>query len=134
METLYPENILDHGMNPRNRGLLDPADAESEGAYPLCGDTLRLTLRLDKNGRIAAVGWGGDGCAISQASASMLGEAIIGKTMDEVRVINKQQIFDMLGIPLSPNRVKCALLSLQVLTSALFGQEEAHHFDLDDEP
>ena len=133
MESLYPEHIIDHGMNPRNRGLLVPADAVSEGNFPLCGDTLLLTLRLDEHRRIAAVGWGGDGCAISQASASMLGEAILGKTVEEVRVISKEHIFEWLGIPLSQNRVKCALLSLQVLTDALFGQDAAHRLMLDDD-
>jgi nitrogen fixation NifU-like protein len=133
MNEIYPENILDHGMNPRNRGVLDPADAESEADYPRCGDTLQLTLRLDENQRITAVGWGGDGCAISMASASMLGEEIIGKSVDEVRQISKQHIFEMLGIPLSQNRVKCALLSLQVLTVALYGEQEWRKHQAEDE-
>lgn len=124
MYDLYRENILDHGMNPRNRGVLDPADVDYEAHNPLCGDRLRLTLRVDENDRVTEVGWDGDGCAISQAAASMLGEMIIGKTVDEVRAINKQEIFDLLGIPLSPNRIKCALLSLQVLKIGLYGVHE----------
>jgi nitrogen fixation NifU-like protein len=133
MYEIYPVHILDHRLNPRNWRVLDPADLESSGDYPLCGDHLRLTLRLDENQRIMAVGWDGDNCAISQASASMLGEEILGKTVDEVRAIRKQDIFDMLGIPLSINRVKCALLSLQVLTVALFGMDEWHKHESEDE-
>lgn len=133
MYEMYPDNILDHGQNPRNRGLLSPADVQYDANNPLCGDDLRLTLQLDSGGRIAAVGWAGDGCAISQASASMLGEKIIGKTFDEVRAISKQDIFDMLGIPLSANRVKCALLSFKVLTVALYGPEEWLKHEMEDE-
>ncbi|MBE2181808.1 MAG: SUF system NifU family Fe-S cluster assembly protein [Anaerolineae bacterium] len=124
MYDLYRENILDHGMNPRNTGILDPADMDYEAHNPLCGDRLRLTLRLDENRRIKELAWDGEGCAISQASASMLGELIIGKTMEEVRQVDKQTIFDFIGIPLSMNRVKCALLSLKVLTVALYGLGE----------
>ncbi len=133
MYDMYRENILDHGMNPRNRGVLDPADIDYEASNPLCGDRLRLTLRLDDQRRIIAVGWDGEGCAISQASASMLGEAILGKTVDEVRAIDKQFIFDLLGIPLSMNRVKCALLSLKVLTVALYGLGAWQQHEQDDE-
>jgi len=124
MNDMYRENILDHGMNPRNRGILDPAEVDYEAHNPLCGDRLRLTLRVDENNRVVEVGWDGSGCAISQAAASMLGEEIIGKTIDEIREINKEEIFDMLGIPLSPNRIKCALLSLQVLKTGLYGVAE----------
>lgn len=124
MYNMYSENILNHGKNPRNWGALDPSDAAAEAKYPLCGDHLHLTLRLDENQRITAIGWYGDNCAISQASASMLGEKVLGKTLTEVHQIEKQDIFDMLDIPLPPNRVKCALLSLQVLTVALYGQDE----------
>lgn len=133
MYDMYRENILDHGMNPRNRGVLDPADIDYEASNPLCGDRLRLTLRLDDQRRIVAIGWDGEGCAISQASASMLGEAILGKTVEEVRAIDKQFIFDMLGIPLSMNRVKCALLSLKVLTVALYGLGAWQQHEQDDE-
>jgi len=121
MYDLYRENILDHGMNPRNRGILSPADVDCEASNPLCGDRLRLTLQLDDQRRIRALAWDGEGCAISQASASMLGEVILGKSLDEVRQIDKQLIFELIGIPLSMNRVKCALLSLKVLTVALYG-------------
>lgn len=124
MYDMYREIILDHSKNPRNHGVLDPADVDFEGHNPLCGDRLRLTLRLDEQNRITEVGWSGEGCAISQASASMLGEEIIGKTLEEVRAIDKQTIFEMLGIPLSMNRVKCALLSLKVLKVGAYGLAE----------
>jgi nitrogen fixation NifU-like protein len=123
MDAMYRENILDHGMNPRNRGVLDPCTVDYEATNPLCGDRLRLTLRVDENNRITAVGWDGEGCAISQAAASMLGEEILGKTLDEVSKIEKQTVFDMLGIPIGMNRVKCALLSLKALTVALYGMD-----------
>ncbi len=133
MYDFYRENILDHGMNPRNTGILDPADMDFEANNPLCGDRLRLTLRLDNDRRIKELAWDGEGCAISQASASMLGEMIIGKSMEEVRQIDKQVIFDLIGIPLSMNRVKCALLSLKVLTVALYGLGEWEKREQDDE-
>jgi nitrogen fixation NifU-like protein len=81
-------------------------------------------MRVDENNRITEIGWDGSGCAISQASASMLGEEILGKTLEEVRSISKQDIFDMLGIPLSMNRIKCALLSLKVLKVGAYGAAE----------
>jgi nitrogen fixation NifU-like protein len=124
MYDMYRENILDHAQNPRNPGVLDPADVDHEEYNPLCGDRLHLTLRLDENNRITALAWEGDGCAISQASASMLGEQILGKTLDEIRSLSKEDIFEMLGIPLSPNRMKCALLSLQVLKVGTYGRVE----------
>jgi nitrogen fixation NifU-like protein len=124
MYDLYRENILDHSQHMRHKGVLDPADIDLEMSNPLCGDRLRLTLRLDENRRIAAIGWSGEGCAISQASASMLGEAILGKTLDEVQQIGRQDVLDMIGIPLSMNRVKCGLLSLKTVTVALYGLGE----------
>jgi nitrogen fixation NifU-like protein len=124
MDDMYREIILDHGKNPRNHGVLDPADIDFEGYNPLCGDRLRLTVRVDENNRIVAIGWTGEGCAISQASASMLGEKILGMTLEEARQITKEDIFEMLGIPLSMNRVKCALLSLKVLKVGAYGLAE----------
>lgn len=133
MHDLYGSIILDHGQNPRNRGLLQPADVDFGANNAACGDRLRLTLRLDANRRIIAVGWGGDGCAVSQASASMLGEMILGKTLEEVRCINRQIIFDMLGAPVSHSRERCALLPLHVLVMALFGPGEWRRREGDDE-
>ncbi len=121
---MYRENILDHAQNPRFPGVLHPADIDHEEYNPLCGDRLRLTLRLDENKRITGLAWDGEGCAISQASASLLGEQILGKTLNEIRSLSKEDIFDLLGIPLSPNRMKCALLSLQVLKVGTYGKGE----------
>lgn len=123
-ENMYRENILDHGMHPRHRGILNPADVDFEGNNPLCGDRLRLTLRVDDDNRIVEIGWDGEGCAISQAAASMLGEKILGMTLEEARSITKEDIFEMLGISLSMNRVKCALLSLKVLKVGAYGLAE----------
>ena len=121
MEDLYRENILDHARNQRHWGLLDPNDLDHEESNPLCGARLRLTLRLNSDNVIIAVGWDGEGCAISQASASMFGEEILGLTLDEARAINKQELLDNIGLPLSINRVKCALLPLKVLVIGALG-------------
>lgn len=121
MDDWYRENILDHARSPHNWGLLHPCDIEYEGENPLCGDKLHLTLRVDEHKRIVGVGWEGKGCAISQASASMLGEKILGMTLDEARHISKEDVFELVGIPLSMNRVKCALLSLKVLKVGAYG-------------
>lgn len=120
-ENMYRENILDHSRHMRNRGLLNPADIDFEAHNPLCGDRLHLTMQVDENHRITAIGWDGDGCAISQASASMLGEMVVGMTLEEARQINKDVIFEMIGVPLSMNRVKCALLSLKALKVGAYG-------------
>ena len=130
---MYRENILDHAQNPRYPGVLEPADIDHEENNPLCGDRLRLTLRLDENNRISALAWDGEGCAISQASASMLGEQIMGKTLEEIKLLSKETIFEMLGIPLSPNRMKCALLSLQVLKVGTYGKVEWQRTQDEDE-
>lgn len=121
MNDMYRELILDHAKHQRNRGLLDPASIDHEEHNPLCGDRLRLTLQVDENNVIKAVGWDGEGCAISQAAASMLGERVLGLTLDEVKAIDKQEVLDMIGIPLTMNRVKCALLSLKVLQVGVYG-------------
>jgi nitrogen fixation NifU-like protein len=121
MEDLYREMILDHYQNPRNKGVVDPADVDYQEDNPLCGDHIHLTLQTDDDGIVTAVGWEGEGCAISQASASMLYETLLGKSLDEIKQIDKDELLEMLGIPLSPVRIKCALLSLKVLKAGAYG-------------
>jgi nitrogen fixation NifU-like protein len=123
MEDMYREIILDHAKNPRHHGVLNPADIDYEDHNPLCGDRLHLTLRVDENKVITDLAWDGEGCAVSQATASMLGEEILGKSLDEIKALSKEDIFDLVGIPLSMNRVKCALLSLKVLHKGVYGAE-----------
>ncbi len=132
MDDMYREIILDHAKHPRHKGVLDPADVDYEDVNPLCGDRLHLTLRVDENNRIADLAWEGEGCAISQATASMLGEEIIGKTLDEVKQLSKEDIFELVGIPLTMNRVKCALLSLKVLHKGVYGVEHWEHVEDED--
>jgi nitrogen fixation protein NifU and related proteins len=127
MDDLYREVILDHYKNPRNRGTLDPHDFTYEDENPLCGDKLRLDVQLDDDQRVKAAAFSGRGCAISQASADMLTEAIVGKTLDEVKLISKDDILDMLGIELGPVRLKCALLSLKVLKAGAYGLHGEHY-------
>ena len=121
MEDMFRELILDHARHQRNWGLLEPNDFDHEECNPLCGDSLRLTLRLDQAGNITEVGWDGEGCAISQASASMFGEELIGMQLADARKIDKQQLLDNIGLRLSINRVKCALLPLKALVVGAYG-------------
>lgn len=121
MEDLYRENILDHYQNPRNYGSLDDPDISYEDDNPMCGDVIRIDVKLDEENRISQVSFSGEGCAISTASASMLTEKVLGKTVDEVKQIGKEDILDMLGIQLGPVRLKCALLSLKVLKAGIYG-------------
>jgi nitrogen fixation protein NifU and related proteins len=116
----YRETIIDHYDQPRHWGLLDPADIDHEEKNPLCGDTLRLTMRVEED-KITEIGWQGEGCIISQATASMLGETLIGKSLEEARAISKESILEMLGIELGPVRLKCALLSLKVMKVGAYG-------------
>ena len=116
----YHEDILDHNSNPRHWGVVSPADIDHEEHNPLCGDRLRLTMKVEDN-KIVDIGWDGDGCAISRASASMLGEMLVGKTLEEARAIRKEDILERLGIELGPVRLKCALLSLKVMKVGAYG-------------
>lgn len=124
MEDMYREIILDHARNQRNWGVLDPNHFDHEETNPLCGDRLRLTLRVNDEGIITEVGWDGEGCAISQASASMFGETLVGMPLEEARQTHKQTILDMIGLSLTINRVKCALLPLKVLVVGSIGHSE----------
>jgi nitrogen fixation NifU-like protein len=118
-DQLYRELILDHYKNPRNHGLLDPADAHAEGQNPLCGDELAVTVRFGVGDVIEEVGFDGRGCAISQAATSMLGDLVKGRTAEQVAAMPSQELLDELGIPLTPVRLKCAILGLGVLKLAL---------------
>jgi nitrogen fixation NifU-like protein len=125
MEDLYREIIIDHYKKPHYRGHLDPHDIRFEDDNPLCGDHIEITLRLDGDGKVADGRFDGKGCAISQASADMLIESVIGKPLEEVKKLSKQDILDLLGIDLGPVRLKCALLSLKVLKAGVYGLGEA---------
>ena len=125
MEDLYREVIIDRYKVPHYRGRLDPHDISFEDDNPLCGDHISVTLRLDGDNRVSAAAFDGYGCAISQASADLLMESIVGKTLDEVKALTKQDVLDLLGIELGPVRLKCALLSLKVLKAGVYGLGEA---------
>jgi nitrogen fixation NifU-like protein len=123
MDDLYRETIIDHYKNPRKRGTLDPHDFSFEDDNPVCGDHIRIDVRVDAENRISEATFEGEGCAISQAAADMLVESIIGKTLDEVKALGKEHVLEMLGIELGPVRLKCALLSLKVLKAGVYGLE-----------
>jgi nitrogen fixation NifU-like protein len=129
MDDLYREVILDHYRNPRNKGELENPTHTFQDDNPLCGDHIRIDLLVDDKDIIQQVRYSGEGCAISQASASMLTEMLVGKSVEEAKQIGKQDILDALGIQLGPVRLKCALLSLKVLKGAVYGLPT----DLEDE-
>jgi nitrogen fixation NifU-like protein len=124
MDDLYRELIIDRYKNPLMRGKLDPHDYSYEDDNPLCGDRIRIDVRVDDDNKIVEAAFSGEGCAISQASADLLIESIIGKSLDEVKTISKEDVLEMLGIELGPVRLKCALLSLKVLKAGIYGLEE----------
>ena len=116
---MYQENILDHYKNTRNFGKIENASVHHHEYNPLCGDELDIFLIIDKNKDITDVKIKANGCAISTASASMLSEQIKGKNIEEIKKLKKEDILEMLGIPLSPVRLKCALLSLDTFKNAI---------------
>jgi nitrogen fixation NifU-like protein len=119
MDDLYRDEILEHYREPHNFGTLDAPDASFEGHNPLCGDRITMMLIVDGDGNVSDVAFSGRGCAISQASASMLTDEVKGRPVSEVKDMTNQDILDLLGIEISPARLKCALLSLSTLQSAL---------------
>jgi nitrogen fixation NifU-like protein len=121
MDDLYREIIIERYKNPQFKGELDPHDLSFEDENPLCGDHIRVDLRLDGESKIKEAAFSGHGCAISQASADLLLESVIGKSLDEVKRLNKQDVLDNLGIDLGPVRLKCALLPLKVLKASVYG-------------
>lgn len=126
MDDFYRELIIDRYKNPHHRGVLEPADITFEDDNPLCGDHIRIDLRVNEANIVQEAVFDGRGCAISQASADLLIESILGKDLEEVKKLSKDDILEMLGIELGPVRLKCALLSLKVLKAGVYGLREAN--------
>ncbi len=126
MDDLYRQVIIERYKTPLYRGELDPHDISFEDENPLCGDHIRIDLRVDANGIVSEALFSGHGCAISQASADLLLESVIGKPLEEVKALTKQDVLDNLGIDLGPVRLKCALLPLKVLKAGVYGLGEAN--------
>jgi nitrogen fixation NifU-like protein len=120
-DDLYREQILDHYKNPHHFGELADADITQEGDNPLCGDVITLYLKLD-DGHVQDVRFRGRGCAISQASASMLTDMIVGRPVQDLKIFPTKDLLDELGIQISPARMKCATLSVNTLRVALNGE------------
>jgi nitrogen fixation protein NifU and related proteins len=119
-EQMYREVILDHYRNPRNKGTLDPADFSFEDVNPLCGDEIRIDVRVADD-RVSEIRFSGRGCAISQAAVSILMEMTEGRPLDEVKAISRDDVLEELAVPISPARMKCAMLGLKVLKASLYG-------------
>jgi nitrogen fixation NifU-like protein len=124
MDDLYRDYILEHYRRPHNFGILEEPDARYEGANPLCGDRITIMLGI-REGIVTEVAFTGRGCAISQASASLLTDEIKGKPVEEVAALTPDDVLDLLGIEVSPVRLKCALLSLETVSRALEERSKA---------
>lgn len=123
MDDLYRQVIIDRYKNPHKRGQLDPHDYSYQDDNPLCGDVIRIDLRVDDSDTITEAAFSGEGCAISQASADLLTESLEGKSLEQVKEMSKQDVLDLLGIELGPVRLKCALLSLKVVKAGVYGMD-----------
>ena len=129
MDDLYREVIIEHYKNPSYRGKLDPHDISFADNNPLCGDHIQIELRVDEGGAVSDARFDGHGCAISQASADLLMESVIGKPIEDVKKLKSQDVLDLLGIELGPVRLKCALLSLKVLKGGVYGLGEGEEVE-----
>ena len=116
---LYGEIILDHFKNPRNAGELTNAQISGEDLNPLCGDKVKVWLQVNTAGVVEQFSFIGDGCAISIASTSIIGEEIAGKSLTELENLENEKIYEMIGVPISPGRVKCALLGITCIKKAI---------------
>ncbi len=131
MDDLYRELILDHYQHPHNHGEIPNADISAEDTNPLCGDKIRIDVKL-KGNIVEDIKFNGKGCAISQASASLLTDELIGKSLDDIRKLDKQFVLDLIGIPLGPSRIKCALLPFKVIKAGAYGVNRWKDEDEDD--
>ena len=122
---IYREQIIDLYKHPLNHGTLEKVDFSYEEDNPLCGDVIRIDVKLDERDQVTDVAWSGEGCAISQAAASLLTDEIQGKSLAEIKAFDKDELLALLGVPLSMARVKCALLSLKVLKAGAYGLPDA---------
>ena len=125
MDDLYRELIIDRYKNPQFKGMVDPHQVAFEDENPLCGDFIRVELQVDNQEVIIKAGFDGHGCAISQASADLLMESLIGMKLIEVKDLTKDFVLELLGIELGPVRLKCALLPLKVVKAGVYGLGEA---------
>ncbi|MEL7590348.1 MAG: Fe-S cluster assembly sulfur transfer protein SufU [Anaerolineaceae bacterium] len=133
MDDLYREVIVEHYKNPAYRGELDPHDITFEDENPLCGDQIRIDLRVDEQQIVTEAAFSGHGCAISQASADLLLESVIGKSLEYVKNLTRDDILELLGIELGPVRLKCALLPLKVIKAGVYGLGDSSELQLDED-
>lgn len=122
-DALYGQEILDHYKHPRHKGHLNAPDIHYHDHNPFCGDEITIELKVEA-GKVVDAAFDGRGCAISQASASMLLDEVVGMSLEEVRALDKEYILELLGIEIGPVRLKCALLALKVLKAGAWGLEE----------